>query len=135
MTSSPSTPTFDGKRHWLLVIDNCNNYCCSFFLREKSDLAKTMLGLINALKVKFNFQVQCFLCNNVLRKPVTKKGWVLTLNIQPQVCLSKIGMLNASLLPYSTGYMPCFMVENLPPTYEAVYGQKLRTLPRSSRTT
>ena len=62
--SSPSTPTFGGKRHWLLVINNCSNYCWSFFLWEKSDLARKMLGLINTLKIKFNLQVQWFLCNN-----------------------------------------------------------------------
>ena len=62
--SFPSTPTYGGKRHWLLVIDDCQDYCWSFFLKEKSDLAQTMLGLIKTYKVKFNLQVQCFCCNN-----------------------------------------------------------------------
>ena len=35
--SSPSTLTFGGKHHWLLVINNCSDYCWSFFLWEKSD--------------------------------------------------------------------------------------------------
>ena len=30
--SSPSSLTFGGKCHWLLVIDDCSNYCWSFFL-------------------------------------------------------------------------------------------------------
>ena len=35
-----------------------------FFLWEKSDLAQTMLGLVNNLKIKFNLQVQCLCCDN-----------------------------------------------------------------------
>ena len=62
--SSPSTPTFGGKHHWLLVINDCSDYCWSFFLKEKSDLAQTMLGLVNNLKIKLNLQVQCLRCNN-----------------------------------------------------------------------
>ena len=61
--SSPSTPTFDGKHHWLLVIDDCSNWSWSFFLKEKSDLVETMLGLINNLKTILNLQVQCLHCN------------------------------------------------------------------------
>ena len=41
--SSPSTPTFGGKHHLLLVINDCSNYSWSFFLKEKSDLVETML--------------------------------------------------------------------------------------------
>ena len=32
--SSPSTFTFGGKHHWLMVINECSNYCCSFFKQE-----------------------------------------------------------------------------------------------------
>ena len=32
--SSPSTPTFDRKLHWLLVIEDCSNYSWSLFLKE-----------------------------------------------------------------------------------------------------
>ena len=71
--SSPTTPTFGGKHHWLLVIDNCSNYCWSLFLREKSDLAQTMLGLINTLKIKFHLQVQCFHCIDVGKNQAFKK--------------------------------------------------------------
>ena len=62
--SSPSTPTFGGNHHWLLVINDCSNYCWSFFLCEKSDLIQTTSVLINNLKTKFNFQVQHLHCNN-----------------------------------------------------------------------
>ena len=62
--SSPTTPTFGGKHHWLLVINNCIEYCWSFFLSEKSDLTQKMLVLIKDLKTKFNLHVQRFHCNN-----------------------------------------------------------------------
>ena len=62
--SFPSTLTFGGKHHWLLVINDCSNYCWSFFLHEKSDLSQTILTLINNLKIKHNLLVQCICCNN-----------------------------------------------------------------------
>ena len=62
--SSPSTPTFGRKHHCLLVIDDCSNYSWSFFLKEKSDLAETMLGFVNNLNIKVNLQVQYLHRNN-----------------------------------------------------------------------
>ena len=44
--SSPLTPIYGGKKHWLLVVDDSSNYNWSFFQKEKSDLADVMLGLI-----------------------------------------------------------------------------------------
>ena len=35
--SSPSTPTFGGMKHWLLVMEDSSNYEWSFFLKEKID--------------------------------------------------------------------------------------------------
>ena len=76
---SPSTLTFGGKHHWLLVIDDCSNYSWSFFVKEKSNLAETMLGLVKNLKIKFNLQVQCLSCNHAGKimssnKPAHNKG-------------------------------------------------------------
>ena len=71
--SSPSTPTSGEKCHWLLVIYNCSDFCWSFFLWEKSDLAQTMLGLINNLKIMFNLQVQCLCCDNAGKNQAFKR--------------------------------------------------------------
>ena len=106
--SSPSTLTFGGKHHWLLVINNCSDYCWSLFLREKSDLAQTMLGLVNNLKIKLNLQVQCLTVTmqakiKLSREPANRKVWRLTLSIQPKVHLNKIGTSNASSLLFLTG--------------------------------
>ena len=62
--SSPSSPTFWGKMLWLLVMEDINNLVLSFFLKEKSDLAGVMLGLIKTLKNKYNMQVQYLLYDN-----------------------------------------------------------------------
>ena len=131
--SSPSTLTFGRKCHWLLFINDCSDYCWSFFLKEKSDLAQTMSGLVNN---RYNAFAATMLGKiKPLREPANRKGWGSTSSIQPQVHLNKMDALNGSLLPFSTGYIACSMAESLPPTYDAVFGQKLRTLTCSSRTT
>ena len=137
--SSLSTPTFRKKHHWLLVIDDCSNYSWSFFLKEKSDLAETMLGSVINLKLNlicryYTSAVTIQARIKPLMKPANRIGWGSTLNIQPQVCLNKMVMSSASLLPISTRNVPCSMVASLPPIYEAGYGQMLQTLPSSSRT-
>ena len=71
--SSSSTPTFGGKRHWLLVMDNCSNYCWSFFIKEKPDFAQTLLALVNNLKLKLNLQVQRLPCNNAGKNQAFKR--------------------------------------------------------------
>ena len=55
--SSPSTPIFGGQKCWLLIIDDNSHFIWSFFLKEKSDLANGMIGLIKNLKNKYNLQV------------------------------------------------------------------------------
>ena len=62
--SSPSTPTFGGKKHWLLYVDNSSNFNLSCFLKEKSNLVDGMIGLIKNLKNKYNLQVQYLCCDN-----------------------------------------------------------------------
>ena len=61
---SPSTPIFGVKCHCLLVIDDRNNYIWSFFLKEKSNLVDTVVGLIKNLKNKYDMQVKYLCCNN-----------------------------------------------------------------------
>ena len=71
--SSPTTLTFGGKCHWLLVIDNCSDYIWSFFLKEKSNLAEKMLGLVKNLKIKFILKVQYLHCNNARKNEAFKR--------------------------------------------------------------
>ena len=80
--------TFGGKKYWLLVIDDSSNYSWSFFLKEKYNLGDIMIGLIKNLKNKYNIQIQYLCCNNAgkmlpSRKHTNRKGWGVTLSIQP----------------------------------------------------
>ena len=68
----PSTPTFGRKHHWLLVIDD-NNYSWSFILKVMSDLAETMLGLVNNLKIKFNFRYNTSTATMQVKSKPSKK--------------------------------------------------------------
>ena len=72
--SSHLTLTFGGKKHWLLVIDDSSNYVWRFFLKEKSDLADIMLGLIENLKDKYNLQVQYLCCDDAGKNITFKKA-------------------------------------------------------------
>ena len=77
--SSPSTPILDSKKHWLLIIDDSSNFIWSFFLKEMSNLADVMIGLIKNLKNKYCVQVQNFRCHNTgenvaFKKPAGRAG-------------------------------------------------------------
>ena len=52
--SSPPTPIFGGKKHWLLAIEDSPDYVWSYFLKEKLDLVCVMMGLVKNLKTKYN---------------------------------------------------------------------------------
>ena len=113
--SSPSSPTFGGKNHWVLAVDDSNNFIWSFFLKEKSDLVDIMSDFINNLKNKYNLHVQYLCCDNAgenvaFKKVGKQKVLGLTSSIQPQVHHNKMAMLKENLLPFSTGYIPCSTV-------------------------
>ena len=62
--SSPSTPIFGDKKHWLLVVEDITKYAWSFFLKEKSDLSGVLMSLVKNLNIKYNTQVQYLCCDN-----------------------------------------------------------------------
>ena len=70
--SSPSKLTFGSKQHWLPVVDDMSNFIWSFFLKVKSNLADTMVSLIENLKNIYNLQVQ-YLCCDYARENVAFK--------------------------------------------------------------
>ena len=55
--SSSLIPTFGGRKHWLLDMEDSTNYAWSNFLNEKSDLKNVIMSLIGNLKTKDNIQV------------------------------------------------------------------------------
>ena len=62
--TSLSTPTFGGKHHWLLVIDDHSDYSWSFFWLRSPNPTQKMIALIKDLKTKYNLQVQWLGCDN-----------------------------------------------------------------------
>ena len=51
-TSWIEQSSIGGAKFWILVVDEWTKFCWSFFKKLKSDLAETVLGLINELKDK-----------------------------------------------------------------------------------
>ena len=70
-------PSYGGSKFWLLVMDDCTDFLWSYFLKEKSDLAKTIMNLLLDLKQK-GIIVKYIRCDNA--------GEHLTLQ---QQCLQK----------------------------------------------
>jgi transposase InsO family protein len=56
--SSPSTKSIGGKRHWLLVVDDCTDYAWSFFLKQKSETKDIMIALIKELQQAYGIEVK-----------------------------------------------------------------------------
>ena len=78
--TSPSSLTLGSKWHWLLIIDDSSNYIWSFFLKEKFNLADTMVGLIENLKTKYicrynSFAVVMSVKIKPSNEPANRKGW------------------------------------------------------------
>ena len=55
-------------------MEDISNYVWSFFLKEKSDLAGVMLGLMKNLKNKYDMQVQYLCCDNTGENVAFKKA-------------------------------------------------------------
>ena len=91
--SLPFTPTFGGKKHWLLVIDVSTNCGRGLFLKEKSNSASVMISLIKNLKTKYNIQVQYLCCafqKNLQTRRDGKKYQFTTLGTpQQQSCVEQ----------------------------------------------
>ena len=56
--SSMIRPSADGKKHWLLTVDEATDYTHSFFLQKKNDLIETMLIQIKNLLMKFHIRIK-----------------------------------------------------------------------------
>ena len=48
--SSPSTPTFGSKQHWLLILDNSSEFIWTFFLKDESNQGDIVVGVIKNLE-------------------------------------------------------------------------------------
>ena len=81
--SSPKTKSIGGKKHWLLIMDDCTEMTWSKFLKEKSDLTDTMIEFILELKNKEDVEVKIIRCdnsgeNNAFEKECKRRGLGIT---------------------------------------------------------
>ncbi len=60
------------RKHWLLVADDCTNYCWSYFLKEKIDLKSHVIELINDFFLKCDGKVKC-ICEHT-RDPDSRRN-------------------------------------------------------------
>ena len=63
-----------GKKHWLLVLDDCTDLAWGYFLKSKSDLNDEILALIKELKPKFGITVKYIRCDNAGENKALEKA-------------------------------------------------------------
>ena len=61
--SSIATESFGGSKFWTLIVDDCTNFCWSYFLKKKSDLKEQVTNLIQELKTK-DIEVKFVRCDD-----------------------------------------------------------------------
>ena len=62
--SSPKPKSIGGKHHWLLVVDECTDFCWSYFLKKKSELKDRVIELFKELKNKHGVTVKTVRLDN-----------------------------------------------------------------------
>jgi len=72
-----------GAKFWHLVVDDCTDFCWSFFLKKKSDQVDLILDLIKDVKAKYNYTVRYIRCDNAgentsLEKKCLEQGLGIT---------------------------------------------------------
>ena len=138
--SSPYTPTFGSKQHWLLVIDDSSDFIWSFFLKDKSNLMDIMVGLVTNPKNKYDLQVQHLCCNNAgdnvsFERACRKEGLEVDFEYTASNMPQQNGHVKWKFTTSSTGYMPCSTAASSMLTYKMANGPKQQTLPYFSKTT
>jgi hypothetical protein len=82
--SSIQGVSFGGAKFWALVVDDFSSYCCSYFLRAKSELKERILDFLKELK-NINFlRVDDAGENFALEKLVNNKMSMSSSNFQAQ---------------------------------------------------
>ena len=62
--SSIKSESFGKKKFWLLIVDEATDNCWSYFLKQKSQTAKTVAEFVQNLKSKENVVVRYIRCDN-----------------------------------------------------------------------
>ena len=101
-------------------------------MKEKSNLADIMIGLIKNLKNKYNLQVQYLHYNNAgenvaFKEACKQKGLGVDFEYTAQVHHNRMASSTENLLSFSTRCASCLMGVNSMLTYITFYGPKLQT--------
>ena len=56
--------SFGGSRNWLLIVDEYSDYCWSYFLKTKDELAETVVKLIRDLQEKYKIKIESIRLDN-----------------------------------------------------------------------
>jgi transposase InsO family protein len=59
-----NTTSFGGNKYWLLVQDSYTDYLWSFFLKNKSETAQTVMGWVTKMKKEHNLDIKSLRCDN-----------------------------------------------------------------------
>ncbi len=62
--SSIKYESLEKAKFWLLLIDDATDNCFSFFMKQKSELNKTVRDLVNNLKAQQGIKVGIIHCDN-----------------------------------------------------------------------
>ena len=108
--SSPNAKTLGGRHFWLMVTDAATKHKWSFFLRNKSDLSKTMIPFLVDL-IRRGYDIKQLWCNNAgenkaLMNEIKNKNGESILNSQHQIHLNRMVLLNVLLLPFMVKHKP-----------------------------
>ena len=105
-------PTFEGKKHRLLVIEERTDFACSYFSCEKYELIKVMLGLTKDLKAHNDLvsnmpDVTMLEKMRNLSRYENRKGSLFSVSTLLWVVHIKVATLNENLLPNHASNKQC----------------------------
>ena len=88
-------PSADGKKDWLLVVDEATDYTHSFLLKKKNDLVETMIIWSKNLFMKYHIRIKKIRLNNsgetrMLQVKTNQQIWEENSNSQLQELHNKI---------------------------------------------
>ena len=131
--SSPSTKCMGDEWRWLLVVDDCTDYCWSYFLKEESELKDHFLdwlkSWIQSTTSKSSASTVMMLGKmSHWKRLANRKGWECFLNTQSLELLSKMWEWNENLQLYIAKLELCWIVENSPYHFEINSGLKQHKL-------
>ena len=106
------TPTYEEKKHWLLVVEDSSDYAWSYFLKVKLVLRNVMLGFIKEFKSKYGIQVKYAQCVNAgenedFERACKQEGISIKVKYPTLGTPQQVALLNGNLLLSLKGDLQC----------------------------